>query len=139
MKKLISFLILLTAATTTFAFPNATDTVYDMHIRIGNTDFQDVLLLRGASSNIITYRGPLRGSITVPGVFTSELSGRAHCHPWNGVCALSFEIMARENGREFLVRYRASMSSSSDSEITGSAYLEDGSLLGNFTAIKRTP
>lgn len=117
-----------------YAFPDGGAATYDVKLQIGNTLHHDILVLNSGSG----LRGPLSGTFTVPGVFTSDLSGSFHCHPWNGFCLLHFEIIARENGQEFKVRFQASAPIFEQGELTGEAHLENGQLLGTFTANRRT-
>lgn len=127
---LLCFMLL---APNAHAFPAAEATTYDVKLRIGDTLHHDVLVLKGGPG----FRGPLSGTFTVPGVFTSDLTGTFHCHPWNGYCQLQFEIIAREHGSEFKVLFRASTPMFEEQELTGEAHLEDGTLLGSFTATRR--
>lgn len=110
---------------------------YDMKIQIGEREFHDVLVLESDSGHVhpIAYAGKLTGTVTVPGVFSSPLTGSVRCHPWSAMCVLNFEIIARENGREFKVRYQGA-AGYEERDFTGRAFLENGEVLGDFTATR---
>lgn len=118
---------------------------YNMVIKIGDKVFHDELILSGTGSTyIFGYKGPLSGSLTVPGVFSSPLTGRASCSAWSLSCNISFEIVAVENGQSFKVLYAATIGKETDNIgdtvtpfLVGTATLENGKFLGNFFAYKR--
>lgn len=110
------------------------DGVYDMHIKISDQAFVDELDLKTYSTDFAT--AGLSGFVTVPERFKAELTGTARFLKSSGAYYVNFTIVAHENGRDFKVVYRCQLANGS-SDLQGSAYLEDGSLLGDFTAVKR--
>lgn len=120
---------------------------YQMEIKIGERQFTDILVLKGERNlPIFQQAGPVYGSLEVPGVFVADLTGKYSCSgPWGGICKLNFTILARENGQEFIVNYEASLAnyygalSGAPAILEGTAKLENGELLGNFTAIQQRP
>ena len=124
--------------------PEFLDGIYEMEIQIGDTLFKDILELHGvdAAYNMPPFKGPITGSITVPGIFTSPLTGKAQCIIWSGICAVNFEIVAHENDQDFKVIYVGTFPhqlGSPDSAplvLIGTARLENGDLLGNFKATR---
>ncbi len=118
---------------------------YHMEIRIAERDFTDILVLRG-SLPVRSHNSLITGTLEVPGIFLADLSGKSFCSgPWGGVCQLSFAIVARENGQEFRVNYQATVAnyyeaySGAAAILEGRATLENGDLLGNFTATQQLP
>lgn len=120
---------------------------YQMAIRIGEHDFVDILVLKGDRGLPVRMHSiPITGTLEVPGVFVADLRGNSFCSgPWTSMCKLSFAILARENGQEFIVNYEASLAnyygalSGAPAILEGSATLENGDLLGNFTATQQLP
>ena len=118
---------------------------YHMEIQIGDRPFVDILRLDGPLPIPHNFRA-LSGSLTVADVFTSPLQGTSHCSLWVARCALHFEITAVENGQSFRVLYQAELANYFDvmvgahpAVLTGKATLENGELLGNFTAAQQLP
>jgi len=118
---------------------------YHMEIKISERDFTDILVLKGRLP-VRSHNASLAGTLEVPGVFLADLAGKSYCSgPWGGVCQLSFAIVARENGQEFKVNYQATVAnyyeafSGAPVILEGSATLENGDLLGNFTATQQRP
>lgn len=118
---------------------------YHMEIKIGERDFTDILVLQGRIP-VRPHSAPLTGTLEVPGVFRADLTGNSFCSgPWSGFCQLSFAIVARENGQEFTVNYHATVANYFAAYtggaviLEGSATIENGELLGNFTATQQRP
>ena len=86
--------------------------------------------------------GSFAGTLTVPGVFTAELEKTSYTIMfWADIVQINFEIVAKENGKEFRVRYNAVQNIEQDSRsghqtLNGTATLEDDTILGTFVAIK---
>ena len=114
---------------------NFIDGTYDMPIKIGETDFIDVVELK--TSKINYYQAQLTGTLTVPNAFTADLDGEVRLTLWARLYTFNFTITARENGQEFKVKYVGEFISDDQTRMEGSAYLEDGKLLGHFTAVNR--
>jgi len=108
---------------------------YDMEIKIGEKVFHDILDIQSLSETDI-QKGSFKGTLTVPGVFTADLEKTSYFIMfWAGIVRINFEIVAKENDKEFRVKYSAEKNNNGD-VLIGNATLEDGSLLGTFTAIK---
>lgn len=120
---------------------------YKMAIKIGARDFTDILVIKGERDLPVRMHSiPITGTLEVPGVFVADLTGNSFCSgPWNSMCQLTFAIVARENGQEFIVNYEASLAnyygalSGAPAILEGKATLENGELLGNFTATQQLP
>ena len=108
---------------------------YDMQLRIGETTFNDEVAL--VTRKIHFMKAELTGSVTVPDVFKSELTGKVQYAVWAGIYFINFTILARENGQEFKVHYKGQFNTANITQMEGTATLEDGKLLGNFIAVKR--
>lgn len=121
--------------------------IYEMALVIGEKTFHDTLIIESTQPMPIdTYSGELQGSITVPNVFSAPLQGNANCLLFRlSKCTLNFEILADENGHQFKVFYKAelkgynyydSLFNGGAPILIGEAALENGELLGRFTAKK---
>jgi hypothetical protein len=121
------------------------DGTYAMEIQIGKTLFKDIFVLKGSASSIDLnfFNGQIEGHITVPGVFSSPLSGTALCDSDEKKCELKFEIVAHEKGQDFKVFYHAQIPEMAFNAIRagelqpilqGVARLENGEILGDFKA-----
>ena len=124
------------------------DGIYEMNIQIGHQRFTDIFVLKGKNSAITltSFGGEIEGSITVPNVFSSALSGHAHCTLWGSFCELAFDIVAHENGQIFDVHYKAQViredylkmiNGNLAYTIKGTAYLDNDQVLGDFIAVLR--
>ena len=123
---------------------------YEMEIEIGSRTFIDKLQLAGVDGPIglKEFSGKVTGEITVPGLFTAPLTGTAKCSSETTSCQIKFEITATEGGQQFLVRYEAEISGQDYQnavsgnelpQLRGTAFLEDGRVLGNFSAKMKRP
>ena len=121
---------------------------FEMTITIGEKTYVDFLNLNGKDAPIrmSSFGGQIIGSITVPGNFESPLQGQGRCTLWGSFCEFQFEIVAHENGIDFKVIYKADFARSDyirflngevhQVSLTGTAYLENGNVLGTFKAIR---
>lgn len=118
---------------------------YTMEIQIDEKKFADQLELAGIDSSIHlqNFNGKISGLVTVPGMFSASLTGSAICSSTNSACRLHFEIVASENGQQFKVRYEAELTGTNYQDalskgklplLRGIAYLENGQVLGAFSA-----
>lgn len=83
-------------------------------------------------SDIFTYDGcimprEVKGSITVPGVFTAPLEDGKCSYNWNGE-HVSFKIKARENNEEYYVHYSLTITNNS----LGGVMRKDGEIIGTI-------
>ena len=124
------------------------DGVYDMNIQIGHQMFTDIFVLRGKKRAITlsSFDGDLEGSVTVPNLFSSTLSGQGTCSLWGAFCVLAFDIVAHEYGQNFNVHYKAQViredylkmfNGKLAYTIRGTAYLDNDQVLGDFVAVRR--
>ena len=102
---------------------------YDVQTQIGDRLFHDQLQL------VVSPEGGLSGTLTVTGVFSAEVSGAIQTE--NESAVLYFSILAHENNQDFKVNYRAEVTTTEPVVLTGQARLENGDLLGNFTAYQK--
>lgn len=121
---------------------------YEMQLNINGTVFNDVMELKGKDKPITLsgFSGELDGSIEVPEMFISPLAGNGSCSEFSETCIFRFVITATEGTESFKVFYKmqleptdfAKLANGETQEVrlTGTAYLEDGSVLGNFVATK---
>lgn len=128
--------------------PKVLDGDYRVELTIGGKVFIDHMTLQGKEGPI-TLRdssGDIVGTMIVPGMFTSPITGSGYCTDWGFTCHLSFSIVANENGKTYKVNYTADVDSHTYRNyqlnkgpliITGTATLEDGSLLGDYVATKQ--
>jgi hypothetical protein len=124
------------------------DGKYAVELKIGDRTYLDQMELKGQDRPIqmTFFRGPIIGTMTVPGAFSSPISGEGYCSAWMASCQLDFDIEAHEQGQMYKVHYRAetqmdnylNVSSQTTFPIlTGTATLENGELLGTFVATKQ--
>ena len=92
MKKLALIICLLTSS---LAF---SEDIYRLEAKIGEHTFADVFTFDGCSAE------KLKGSLTVPGVFTSKLED-VRCIKKAEGDAVTFRILVRENNQEYYVSY----------------------------------
>lgn len=121
---------------------------YEMQLDINGTIFSDIMELKGKNQPITLsdFSGELNGSIEVPGMFISPLTGNGACSGFSQTCIFRFIIVAVEGTQSFQVIYEMQLEPTDyvklrDGEtqqvrLTGTAYLEDGSVLGTFVATK---
>lgn len=125
------------------------DGKYLMELKIGDRVFIDHMDLQGQGQPLLlrVFNGAITGTVTVPGIFTSDLKGQGHCSESSASCELNFVIIAHEHGRDYKVFYHAeltkenylrALSGKSPPVLTGTASLEDGQHLGPFKAIKQS-
>lgn len=148
-RKTIFALVSLFASTSLAQTPNAValDGDYKVELTIGDKVFIDHMTLKGKDSpiEITKFQGDITGSMTVPGMFTSPLEGSGYCTKRGFVCRMDFAIEANENGQKYKVKYSLNMGQLNFRKafrgegvvFNGSAYLEDGKLLGHYTATKQ--
>ncbi len=95
------------------------ESIYRATTTIGNRTFQDILIIESFN--------PLKGTLTVPGVFSAPIQDM------NGLGdSLNFGIVAKERGEEFKVYYK--LKTLPGYALKGTANLEDGGLLGTVHA-----
>jgi hypothetical protein len=146
---LIFPLIFSTAHATTLFHPISLNGQYLMELNIQGRLFHDQLELKSVSSsrsiNGYNFRDAITGMVTVPGIFSVPLRGFGQCHLWKFSCEFHFEILAKENGKEFKVFYKAKFNSkhylnglikNHPVVLTGEAFLDNNEFLGSFTAKK---
>lgn len=121
---------------------------YQMDLTIKDKIFKDEMVLKGLKGpiNYLNYIGAIAGSISVPGVFTSEIEeGTANNTGWGSHVNIDFKITANENGKQFKVHYigrvkrvdySAILTKKIPITIYGEAYLDNNELLGTFKAVK---
>lgn len=130
--------------------PKVVDGDYRVELTIGDKVFVDQMTLKGQDRPMALqdFQGEFVGSMTVPGVFTSPLIGSGYCTDRGPVCNLGFSIVANENGQTYQVNYTAVVDANSFNNyrqglgpliIRGTATLENGSVLGDYVAIKQEP
>lgn len=124
-------------------FTTSMDGTYEMEIKIGETLFKDIIVLKGGNAEITLgyFNGDIEGSVSVANSFTAPLIGKASCDRWGMSCYLEFEILAHENGKDFKVKYVGHLSNYfkvlnaiENPKFEGKAYLADGSELGSYVA-----
>ena len=124
------------------------DGQYKINMQIGSQSYVDMMEIHGKKSPALlkSFGGEIGGTLTVPGAFTSGLSGEAKCTMWGGFCELHFQIVAQEQGKYYRVyyqailplkNYNAALLNGKPVVLSGSAYLEDGQLLGTFQAMQQ--
>ena len=118
---------------------------YVMEIDINGKVFEDNLEMQGVKIPMSLFgAGKIKGTLTVPDIFSSPLTGTYACSMWVNKCRVNFEILAVENGKEYKVYYDAALEARDFIEVmnghpailTGKARLENGSLLGTFKAVQ---
>lgn len=123
------------------------DGAYVMKLKIGDKIFEDQLSIKAEQPertiDVTSYNGGLIGELTVPGMFTSPVNGKAICLNFESLCKLNFEITANENGQSYKVFYEGSVTGRDyhlirhgriKPHFSGQATLEDGRVLGAFVA-----
>lgn len=124
------------------------DGQYAVNLKIGDHTFRDEMELKAVSGliSLEAFSGSIAGTMTVPGVFSVPLTGMAHCESQKSSCQVQFTIQAKEGGQTYNVHYRAELSGDNYTKaiggqtppvLTGSAFLDDGGVMGNFEAIKK--
>lgn len=123
------------------------DGYYEMTMIIGEKSYAHFLELKGKDTPIdmTSFNGQITGSIATPGNCKSTVLGFGYCTLWNPSCYFQFETVANVNGADFKVIYKADfakpdylnfiMGEVQHVNLTGTAYLEDGKVLGTFKAI----
>jgi hypothetical protein len=148
MKSLLIVCLVTMAAFTVNAESVILDGTYEVLMQIGDTLYHDEMVLQGASGpiNPVDFYGDLKGQITVPNAFTAPLIGNGFCTPWVGHCNFKFEIVAHEGNQDYKVFYEAQIKprdygkivrGEMNPQMSGTAKLENGEVLGTFTAIKK--
>jgi hypothetical protein len=111
---------------------------YEMQLKVGEKVFHDLVDIKVEADSDFR-KSKLSGVLTVPGVFTSPLTGSSQYIPWNFAHYFSFEITAVENGQSYKVFYTGELKDdfmvNTPKTMTGEARLEDKSLLGTFIAV----
>lgn len=120
--------------------------IYDIRITIGDRVFNDILHINSASdvalcrfTKIKAMCGTFTGKLIVPDAFEAFIGKGKYSVIFTWALDLvkfKFEILARENGKNFRVYYEGSQGFD-NTTLYGRAVLEDGSLLGVFEAHKR--
>ncbi len=121
---------------------------YEVHLKVGDRIFLDQMEIKGKDGEIKlqSFHGSITGTMTVPGNFTSPLSGEGHCSEKDSLCELDFDIDAHEQGQAYKVHYQAKIQGAHYQKVvadeatpvlTGTATLEDGQLLGTFEATRQ--
>lgn len=117
MKKLVLF-VFLALSSSTFA-----EDIYRLKATIGDHVFYDILTYNGCSYSEV------KGSLTVPGIFSSKLENIKCSYKWSGEY-LGFDIKARENNEEYYVSYSLFISGNGD-YISGTMK-KDGEIIGTI-------
>lgn len=121
---------------------------YRVELTIDGKVFVDFMTLKGKDGAIAIddFGGDITGTMTVPGMFTSPLTGEGYCTNWGFHCTFDFSIEANENGKTYVVKYTATMGAKdfrayargqAPAILTGTAALEDGKVLGTYIATKQ--
>ena len=145
---LTAAMIVLGMATQAKATEPVLDGHYRMDLKIGDRVFVDQLDLRGEGQplSLRSFVGPIAGLVTVPGIFSSALTGQGQCSEKTSSCTFDFVIVAHEGGQDYKVLYHAeltpenylkALSGKNPPVLSGAASLEDGQVLGPFEAIKQ--
>lgn len=124
------------------------DGQYEMKLRTRTHVYTDTMELKGVRGPALlrSFGGNIGGTIVVPGAFTSNLAGTAYCTTWGGFCELRFQIVANEQGKSYRVHYQARLPLTEYNDalfngkrvvLSGSAFLENGELLGTFQAVQQ--
>jgi len=116
MKK-FAFFVFLLMSSSVFA-----EGIYRLRATIGDHVFSDIFTYEGC----IAPR-EVKGSVTVPGVFTSPLEDGKCSYNWNGE-HVWFNIKVRENGQEYDVSYSLSITNNS----IGGIMRKDGEIIGTI-------
>ncbi|HEY8279203.1 MAG TPA: hypothetical protein VIH99_06255 [Bdellovibrionota bacterium] len=146
MNILVSLLTLFATGHAQTATPNLNG-IYLMPIQIGERTFRDVVFLEGEEKpiSIENFDGKIKGSVTVPGNFSVPLTGTGKCSLREFTCTFDIHIVAKERENTFTVDYRAQMSHDEYSRayrgqgepaFHGTAFLENGDKLGDFTGTR---
>lgn len=127
---------------------------YEMKLQINDTQFVDYLTFNcyfswsNACFNVLLepQTTSIRGQLEVPNIFTAPLRrGIIKITDNPRKVSIEFEILAKENGQEFKVYYKAEIPDSLHEDIStgkipptfkGIALLDDNKKLGDFTAVK---
>ncbi|WP_374035155.1 hypothetical protein ACES2I_04975 [Bdellovibrio bacteriovorus] len=128
--------------------PKVVDGDYRVELTIGDKVFIDQMTLQGKDKPMALqeFQGEFVGTMIVPGSFTSPITGSGYCTYEGPQCDLNFSIVANENGQSYKVNYTAKVDAQNYKKyqsdigpliITGIATLEDGSVLGEYTATKQ--
>lgn len=96
--------------------------IYRLKVKIGDHVFSDIFIYEGCSTPM-----EVKGSITVPGVFTSPLEEGKCSYSWNGE-HVRFKIKVRENNQEYYMHYALSITGNS----MGGVMRKDGEIVGEF-------
>lgn len=115
MKKLILFLYL-AMSSSVFA-----EEMYLLKAKIGNHLFNDIFIYESCTPR------DLKGSVTVPGMFTSRIES-GECHYEGDIQHISFKIKVNENNQEYYVTYKLSIAS----ELISGTMTTNGELMGTF-------
>lgn len=115
MKKLILF-VFLAMSSSVFA-----EDMYLLKAKIGNHLFNDIFIYESCTPK------DLKGSVTVPGMFTSRLES-GECHYEGDIQHINFKIKVHENNEEYYVSYILSITAGS---ISGTMIM-NGELMGTF-------
>ena len=100
------------------SFNTYSEEIYRMETKIGNNQFNDLLVIDYCKA------GVLKGSVTVPGNFSSPLVGTCHDN------ILNFKIVVNENGYTYYVDYMLNSSSNSQETLVTGKMMSDGVDLG---------
>lgn len=117
MKKLALFIFLMTSSS---AFAEG---IYRLKATIGEHVFYDILTYEGCNYNEV------KGTLTVPGVFSSPFESGKCSYVWNGE-SVRFNIKVRENNEEYYVAYALMITGNGKS--IGGVMRKDGEIIGTF-------
>lgn len=127
---------------------------YEMKLQINDNLFVDYLTFNcyfswsNACFNVLLepQSTSIRGQLEVPNIFTAQLKkGLIKITDNPKKVLIEFEILAKENGKEFKVYYKAEIPDDLYEDIAagkipptlkGTAFLDDNKKLGDFMAVK---
>lgn len=101
--------------------------IYRLETKIGDRVFYDLLSFEDANNKT------MKGTLTVPGVFTAPLINTSMKFSWD-VIYYDFDVLVRESGEEYKVSYSLRESYLGESGMKGTLN-KDGKQLGTIKGI----